>query len=491
MAVLPFSSCDALVVGSGPNGLAAAIALAREGLSVKVVEARSEPGGGCRTAELTLPGFRHDMCAAVLPMAAVSPFLRALPLEQFGLEWIHPEVPLAHPLDGGRAAALWRDLDQTAAALPGSDGRAWKRRMGPLARDAEKLFPELLGPAPLFPRHPLALARFGLGALRSARGLALGDFATEEARALFAGVAAHSVLPLEKPLTAAVGLALITAGHAGGWPVVKGGSAGLIAAMAAYFRSLGGEIFCDTEVKDLRDLPPARAILFDTGPHALARIAASRLPEGYRRRLLRYRYGPAVFKLDLALDGPVPWTNPVCRKAGTVHAAGGLDEICESERACWENRAPERPCVLVAQQSACDSSRAPEGKHTLWAYAHVPNGYAGDATEPILAAIERFAPGFRDTILSIRVTTPRDFEAYNLNNVGGDVVGGVMDWRQLFTRPVARWNPHATPDPGVFICSSGTPPGGGVHGMCGWHASRVALRRVFHKRVSDLPLHLS
>lgn len=470
---------EAIVVGSGPNGLAAAITLAREGLGVLVVEAAPTIGGGTRTSELTLPGFRHDVCSAVHPMAAVSPFMRSLPLSKFGLNWLHPDVLLAHPLDGGRAGAVWKDLEQTAETLPGRDGKAWSAWMRPFLADAHGLFADLLGPLPLTPRHPLLLTRFGWSAMKSANRLAQGKFQSEEARALLAGNAAHGVRPFDKLFTGAVGTALVLAGHAGGWPVAEGGSISITQAMARYFEALGGEIVCGMEVQDVRDLPKARAVLFDTGPHALARIAEARLPEGYRRRLRKFRYGPGVFKLDLAVSEPIPWTNPVCRRAGTVHVGGTLREIASAEEDCWQGRVADRPFVLVAQQSVFDSTRAPAGKHTVWAYAHVPPGWQGNYSEAILCNIERFAPGFRQTILATHTMGPAAVESHNANNVGGDVIGGVMDLSQMFTRPVARWNPWTTPDRGILICSSSSPPGGGVHGMCGFHAAHTALRQVF------------
>ena len=468
---------DAVIVGSGPNGLAAAITLAREGLAVLVVEARDEPGGGMRTAALTLPGFRHDVCSAVHPMAQVSPFFRSLRLDRFGLKWIHPDVVLAHPLDGGRAAVMHRDLTATAEGL-GRDGAAWQRLFGGLTRSLPGLWDDLLGALPVPPRHPVSLTKFGLRAMRSAAGLARGMFREDAARALFAGNAAHSVLPLERMFTAAVGLALGMAGHTAGWPVAEGGSGSIAAAMVRYLEALGGEVVCGWRAGSLDELPQASAYLFDTGPHQAAAIAGRRFPDGYAARLRRFRYGPAVFKLDLALREPIPWVNAACRRAGTVHVGGTLDEIAASERACW-GRGEARPFVLVAQQSLCDATRAPAGQHAAWAYCHVPQGDTTDWSEAILGQIERFAPGFRDTILATHRMGPADYAAYNENNVGGDVIGGVMDISQLYTRPVARWNPWTTPAPDIFLCSSSTPPGGGVHGMCGWHAARTVLRRVF------------
>jgi phytoene dehydrogenase-like protein len=480
---MPENAFDAVIVGSGPNGLAAGITLAREGLRVLILEARESPGGGMRTAELTLPGFYHDVCSAVHPMAGMSPFLSTLPLAKFGLEWVHPDVLLAHPLDGGRAAGLWRSVEETAAALPDGDGARWSRLMSPLLPSARGLFADLLGPLPLLPGHPLALVRFGLSAMRSAVGLAGAKFRSDEAQALFAGNAAHGFLPLDQLFTAAVGMALSLAGHAGGWPVARGGSGAITRALTRYFEALGGEIRCGEEVKDMRGLPAAAAVLFDTGPRAAARLAGDALPPGYRRRLERYRYGPGIFKLDYALSGPVPWTNPVCRQAGTVHVGGTMTEIAGAERAVWQGRGSDRPFVLVGQQSVCDATRAPAGQHTLWAYAHVPSGSPQDFSETITSQIERFAPGFRDVILATHAMNPRAVEAYNANNVGGDVIGGVMDLRQMFTRPVARWNPYTTPNPKLFHCSSATPPGAGVHGMCGYHAARTVLRKVFGMRM--------
>lgn len=473
---------DAVIIGSGPNGLAAGITLAREGLRVLILEARATPGGGMRTAELTLPGFLHDVCSAVHPMAMLSPFLSTLPLAKFGLEWAHPDILLAHPLDGGRAAGLWRSVEETAANLPNGDGARWRRLMGPLVPGAAGLFADLLGPLPLLPKHPLDLVRFGLSAMRPATGLASAKFKSEEAQALFAGNAAHSFLPLEKPFTAAVGMALGLAGHAGGWPVARGGSGEITKALTRYFEALGGEIRCGVAVRDVREVPAADAVLFDTGPRATARIAEAWLPSRYRRRLEAYRYGPGIFKMDYALSGPVPWTHPLCRRAGTVHVGGSMAEIAEAERITWQGGGSDRPFVLVGQQSVCDPTRAPAGHHTLWAYAHVPSGSCHDYSEIITTQIERFAPGFREVILATHAMNPGAVEAYNANNIGGDVIGGVMDLTQMFTRPVARWNPYTTPHPKLFHCSSSTPPGAGVHGMCGYHAARTVLRKIFGMR---------
>lgn len=464
-------SYDAVVIGSGPNGLAAAITLLRAGRSVLVVEANETPGGGARSAELTLPGFVHDVCSAVHPLAANSPFFRTLPLEQHSLEWIHPPAPLAHPLDDGTAVILERSIEATSETL-GADEDAYRKLMSPLVRDWPRLEPALLAPLKL-PRHPLTLARFGWRALRSAKGLAGSLFKDERARALFAGLAAHSMLPLENTATAAFGLVLGITGHAVGWPAPRGGSQKITDALVAYFKSLGGEVVVGRRVESVDEFPQARVVLCDLTPRGLLRVAGHRLPASYRRRLGRYRYGPGAFKLDWALDGPVPWRAKECLRAGTVHLGGTLDEIAASERAAWKGEHAEKPFVLLAQPSLFDPTRAPEGKHTVWAYCHVPNGSDVDMTERIEKQIERFAPGFRDRVLARSVMPPSELERRNANLVGGDINGGAQDIRQLFVRPTLRL--YSTPDKRLYICSSSTPPGGGVHGMCGYHAARAAL----------------
>ncbi len=469
---------DAIVVGSGPNGLAAAITLARAGRSVRVYEAKATVGGGARSMELTLPGFLHDVCSAIHPLGIGSPFFRSLPLEQYGLQWIQPSAPLAHPFDDGTAAILERSIEATGAGL-GLDARAYQELMAPLVAHWDILADALLGPLRLqMIRHPLIMAEFGLKAIRSSQKLARSLFKGEPARALFAGMSAHSMLPLEQPPSAAFGLVLGILGHVVGWPVPRGGSQKIAGALAAYLRSLGGEIVTDTEIKSLDALPAARAILFDVTPRQLLSIAGEHLPGRYRRKLQGYRYGPGVFKVDFALDGPVPWKALECERAGTVHVGGTLEEIAAAERAVWKGEYPENPFVIVAQQSLFDPARAPEGKQTLWAYCHVPNGSTFDMTGRIEAQIERFAPGFRARILARHIMNPAELERYNANDIGGDINGGVQDLRQLFTRPTARLVPYSTPAKGIYLCSSSTPPGGGVHGMCGYFAAQAALHEV-------------
>ena len=469
---------DAVVVGAGPNGLAAAVTLASAGKSVLVLEAADEIGGGARTAILTLPGYRHDVCSAVHPLAVSSPFFRSLDLSRHGLRWIEPPAPLAHPLDDDTAVMLERSPTATAGGL-GRDGRAYLRLIGPLLARWSDLTDDLLGPIHVPPRHPLALARFGPEALLPASILARLAFREERAAALFAGMAAHSVLPLESPGSAGYGLILALAGHSVGWPLAAGGSQSLADALAGHLRALGGQIRTGRAVESWDDLPTATAYLFDVSPAALARIAGERLPSGYRRRLERYRHGPAAFKLDWALDAPIPWRADGCRRAGTVHLGGTLAEIAASERAAWQGAHSPRPYIILVQPTLFDPTRAPEGKHIAWAYCHVPNARqtpSQDMTAAIEAQVERFAPGFTARILARHVISPADFEAYNPNYVGGDVVGGAQTLAQFFGRPVLSINPYATPARGIYLCSASTPPGGGVHGMCGYHAATSALR---------------
>ena len=484
---------DAVIVGAGPNGLAAAVTLARAGRSVLVIEAAATIGGGTRTAELTLPGFRHDVCSAVHPLALSSTFFRDLPLDRYGLAWVEPPLPLAHPLDDGTAVALERSVAATAAGL-GRDAGAYRRLMAPLVARWSAVTEDLLGPPPIPPHHPVALTWFGIEAILPAALLARLWFRGERAAALFAGMAAHSILPLERPGSAAFGLILAMAGHAVGWPIARGGSQSIADALAAYLRDLGGEIITGQRVASLAELPPARALLFDVSPVNLVRIAGDRLPASYRRKLERYRHGPAAFKLDWALEGPIPWSAAECRRAGTVHLGGTLAEIARSERAAWQGTHPEQPYIILAQPSLFDPTRAPAGKHTAWAYCHVPNlhhvrrhvsgtsevpGTSADMTEQIEAQVERFAPGFRARILARHVMAPADFEVYNPNYVGGDIIGGAQDLPQFFARPVLSRNPYTTPAEGIYLCSASTPPGGGVHGMCGYYAAQAVLRTGF------------
>jgi phytoene dehydrogenase-like protein len=468
---------DAVVVGAGPNGLAAAVELARAGRSVLVVERRDRVGGGAATEELTLPGHRHDVCSAIHPLALGSPFLRSLPLADHGLEFAEPAVQAAHPLDGGRAVAVQRSVAATAAGLGGRDGDAYAGLVQPFADGWDELAGVVLG-VPRPPRRPLLASRFGLAAVRSAEGLAGSRFRGEEARALLAGMAAHSMRPLDRSPTAAFALVLLSLAHAVGWPVARGGSQAIPDAMASLLRSLGGEIETGREVRSLADLPPSRAVLLDVTPRQLLAICGSDLPARYRAGLRRYRYGAGVFKVDYALSGPVPWTADACRRAGTVHLGGTLPEIAAAEAAVARGGHPDRPYVLVAQQSLVDPARAPAGGHTLWAYCHVPNGSPVDMTAAIERQIERFAPGFGDLVLARAARGPAAIERDNPNNVGGDINGGAADLRQILARPVVRLSPHTTPNPRLFVCSSSTPPGGGVHGMCGYHAARAALRGV-------------
>jgi phytoene dehydrogenase-like protein len=469
---------EAVVVGSGPNGLSAAITLARAGRSVLVVEANDTIGGGARSAELTIPGFLHDLCSAVHPLGRSSPAFAGWPLAEHGLDWIDPPIALAHPLDDGSAALVYRDVAGTAATL-GADGDSYASLLGPVARDWELIVRELVGPlrigGPL--RHPFALGRFGLHAIQPA-SLLWRRFHEAPARALLAGAAAHGFLRLDLPVTGAFALTMLGSAHAVGWPIPRGGSQRIADALASYLRSLGGEIETGRRVGSLAELPSHRAVLLDLTPRQVLAVAGERLRGAYVWQLRRYRYGPGAYKLDLALDGPIPWRIPALADAGTVHLGGTAEEIAASERSVARGGHPGRPFVLVSQASAFDPSRAPDGRHTVWAYCHVPNGSTVDMSAAIMGQLERFAPGVSNRIIGRSAMGPAEIESRNANHVGGDINGGLQDLTQLWTRPAVRLDPYSTPDRGIFICSSSTPPGGGVHGLCGWYAARSALRGV-------------
>jgi len=467
-------SGSACVVGAGPNGLAAAIVLAQAGLSAEVYEAQSQPGGGARTTELTLPGFLHDFGSAVHPLAIGSPFFSTLPLVEYGLQWIHSPAPLAHPLDDGTAVMLERNLQDASCAL-GVDGVAWQRWIEPFVTRWSALTEDALRPVSLLPAHPFLMARFGLSAFRSATSLANATFRSDRTKALFAGIAAHSVLSLDEPFSAAAGLLLGAAAHAVGWPIPKGGAQSISQALCTVLANFGVRVRTSEPVESLAALPTYDLTLCDLTPRQLSRIAGSRLSEGFRRRMEKYRYGPGVFKVDYALSSAIPWKAADCLLAATVHVGGNMQEIAESEYAMSHEKLAEKPFVLVTQPSLFDSSRAPAGKHTAWAYCHVPNGSRVDMLERIEDQIERFAPGFRDCILARRVFRPADLEAMDANLVGGDIAGGASDMRQMLFRPT--WRQYATSARDIYLCSSSTPPGGGVHGMCGFNAANLALSR--------------
>lgn len=476
MSVSP-SSYDAVIIGSGPNGLSAGILLAQQGLSVKIFEAKDTIGGGTRTLELTEPGFLHDVCSAVHPTGAGSPFLSGLPLQDFGLEWIHPEIAAAHPLDGGEAILGYRDFDKMADQL-GTDAKAYTKLFKPFANHWPKLSNDLFGTLRI-PKNPLKMMRFGWFGMFSAKILTNSLFRNSRTKAFFAGMAAHSILPLDKAFSASFGLVLGTSMHAVGWPIAKGGSASVTDAMARYFYSLGGEIETGRPISSKNELPSHRVCLFDVTPYQVLDIMGNELSPSYSNALKKFEYGPGVFKMDFALSEAVPWKMEACKKAGTLHLGGTFPEIAASEKEIWNNKHADKPYVLVAQPSVDDPGRAPTGKHVLWAYCHVPHGSVKECSNDIIAQIERFAPGFRDTIIATSTMTAMNMQTYNANYLGGDINGGAQTVKQLFARPVLKWNPHAIPVKGNYICSSSTPPGGGVHGMCGFHAARSALKKDF------------
>lgn len=471
---------DAVVVGAGPNGLSAAIHLARSGYSVQVFEGAEKVGGGSRSEALTLPGYIHDVCSAIHPLGVASPFFQTLPLDQYGLEWIHPVAPVAHPLDDGTAVVLSRDMKVTAENL-GEDSRSYERWMRPFVRNYKGLLGDILGPLRI-PRHPVIMARFGLHAIRSAKGLFRSNFKDPRTAALLAGLAGHSMLPLDRRPTASVALVELILGHAVGWPLAKGGSQAIGEALAAYLHDLGGEIHTGRWISSLSDIPQSSAVVFDLTPRQILELEGCFIPTSLRSQLSRFRYGAGIFKVDWALSGPIPWTAESCLDAATVHLGGSFEQIAESEQAVWEGVHPERPFVLLAQQSLFDPSRAPAGKHTAWGYCHVPSGSQVDMTDRIEAQIERFAPGFAERIIHRSTRNSVGYEAYNPNYIGGDINGGVQDLRQLFTRPTPRLDPYRLPGTPYFICSSSTPPGGGVHGMCGYFAAKSAIKFLKKRR---------
>jgi Phytoene dehydrogenase and related proteins len=467
---------DAIIVGSGPNGLAAAITLQQAGLRVLVLEGSDTIGGGLRTKPLTLPGYMHDVCSAIHPMAATSPFFAKLPLREHGLEFIYPPVAAAHPFDDGTAAVLQHSLAHTAQLLD-VDAQQYTKLVGAVVNMWPDIVDDILGPLH-FPQHPLTLARFGMNALLPATTIAK-RFASPKTKGLWAGMAAHAIQPLDNATTAAIGLVLMAAGHLHGWPVPKGGSVSIANALASYFTSLGGKIETGRYVQSFDDLPAAKAILLDVTPRQLLKMAGNKLGGLYKWQLEKFRYGMGVFKIDWALSHPIPFTAAACRQAGTVHLGATLEEIELSEKLSSRGRHAEKPFVLLAQPSLFDDTRAPSGCHTAWAYCHVPHGSTQDMTDAIENQVERFAPGFKDCILARHTFNTVQMEAYNPNYIGGDINGGILDWRQLYSRPAVRISPYSIPLKGVYICSSSTPPGGGVHGMCGYHAARKALKDVF------------
>jgi phytoene dehydrogenase-like protein len=474
---------DAIIVGSGPNGLAAAILMQQNGLSVLLLEAKSEIGGGLRTAELTLPGFKHDICSAIHPLAAASPYFKTLPLANFGLSYIYPDIDAAHPLEHANAAILCRSIDETALHL-GADENTYRNLMRSVTKNWPLIDADVLGPLH-YPKHPLALASFGLNAMKPATLLA-NKFKTKQGKALLAGMAAHAMQPITNIATSAIALVLMAAGHLQGWPVPKGGSNSIANALGGYFVSLGGKIETGTYIKSLGELPSARAVLFDITPKQLLQIAGHKFSSVYKWQLERYRYGMGVYKIDWALDEAIPFSSESCKKAGTVHIGNTLNEIRDAEQQTWSGKHPDKPFVLLAQQSLFDESRAPKGKHTAWAYCHVPGGSTHNMADAIEKQIERYAPGFRDVILAKHTMDTIQMEEYNPNYIGGDINGGVIDLGQLFTRPALRYSPYKTSAKGMYICSASTPPGGGVHGMCGYNAAKKALKDIFDIKIDSL-----
>lgn len=475
---------DTIIIGSGPNGLAAAITMQQAGLSTLLLEGKDTIGGGMRSAELTLPGYIHDVCSAIHPMAAASPFFKTLPLQEHGLEYIYPEIAAAHPFDDGTAAVLTQSLEQTATLL-GADKQAYLNLFKPLINNWPKIDKDVLGPLISMPSSPVAMAQFGLNAMNSALNVAK-RFSTKEAKGLWAGMAAHSIQPLNKFTTAAIGLVLTTAGHSGGWPIPKGGSQSIANALASYFISLGGKIETGVYVKSLEQLPSAHAVLFDVTPKQLLQIAGHKFSFIYKWQLEKHRYGMGIFKMDWALDAAIPFTASRARKAGTVHLGNTIEEIALGEQLSYSGKIAEKPFVLLAQQSVFDSSRAPEGKHTAWAYCHVPHGSKTNICNIIENQVERFAPGFKELILAKHSFNAGEMEEYNPNYIGGDINGGAIDISQIFNRPALSLSPYKTSAKGLYICSSSTPPGGGVHGMCGYHAAKRALKDVFNLNANPL-----
>jgi len=467
------SKYDAVIVGSGPNGLAAGIVLQQAGLTTLIVESKPTIGGGMRSAELTLPGYVHDVCSAIHPFGVGSPFLQSLPLHEFGLEWVYPEAAVAHPFDDGRAVLLKKSIEETAQQF-GEGAQAYKELMQPIVAHWDKIAPDFLGPLGL-PRYPIKFTSFGLKAIQSAKSIAFRHLKEPYSRGFFAGIAGHSILPLDKLVSSGIALVLGALGHKVGWPFPKGGAQKLADAMAKYYKSLGGSVQTDMEVQAIGDIPSHRAVLFDITPRQLLQLDGLVFPSLYRKQLENYKYGPGIFKIDWALSEPIPFKAKDCLKAATIHLGGTFEEISHAEILPWQGKHADKPYVLLVHQTPFDPSRAPEGQHTAWAYCHVPNGSTVDMTECIEQQMERFAPGFKDTVLARHTMNTAEVNHYNANYIGGDIIGGAATLSQLFTRPAIRWSPYTTPQKGVYICSSATPPGGGVHGMCGYHAARRVL----------------